>query len=143
MKKIATLLLLTLFTFIYSCDKSDSEAQDLIVGKWEYSAQYKNDTDITINECRPSTLEFRNNGSENHLYYASNTSGDCVIIDNINSTWTKTGPDTYQIENNDSGYIDTVTVIFENGNKRLIFQNFEMDENGDMVIYKTIYNRIN
>jgi hypothetical protein len=143
MKKISTLILLTIFSFIYSCDKDETENADLIVGKWEYSAQYKNDTDITINECRPSTLEFKNNGYKNHLYYASNISGDCVITDNINSTWVKTGTNTYEFKNNDTGYIQTATVIFENGNKRLIFQNFGMDENEDIANYKTIYTRMN
>ena len=142
MKKISTLLLIILFGFLFSCDKSDSESQDIIIGKWEYSTQYENNIQITYNNCKRSTLEFKNNGTRNYLSYATNISGDCIILDNINSTWVKTDPNTYEFKNND-GYTYSETVTFENGNNRLILQSFYFDENGDYSNYKFIYNRLN
>ena len=141
MKKIATVLLIIVLIFIFSCEKSDSEAQDPIVGKWEYSTQYENDIQITYNNCKRSTLEFRSNGTRNYLSYATNISGDCIVLDNIISTWEKTDTNTYKFKNNNgNSYSETVT--FENGNKRLILQNFYFDENGNYSNYKFIYNRL-
>ena len=141
MKKIATVLLIIVLIFIFSCEKSDSEAQDPIVGKWEYSTQYENDIQITYNNCKHSTLEFKSNGTRNYLSYATNLSGDCIVLDNINSTWEKTDTNTYKFKNNNgNSYSEIVT--FENGNNKLILQNFYFDENGNYSSYKFIYNRL-
>ena len=141
MKKISTLILLTLFSFIYSCDKDETQNADLIVGKWEYSTQYENDIQITYNNCKRSTFEFKRNGTRNYLSYATNLSGDCIVLDNINSTWEKTDTNTYKFKNN-SGNSYSETVTFENGNNKLILQNFYFDENGNYSSYKFIYNRL-
>jgi hypothetical protein len=140
MKKITTILLIIVLIFIFSCDKSDSEAQDPIVGKWEYSTQYENDIQSTQNDCKPSTIEFQSNGNRNDLYYDSNLSGNCVVVDNVNSTWEKTNTNTYQFNHNGDIYTETVT--FENGNNKLILQSSDTDGSGNIVIYKFIYNRL-
>ncbi len=140
MKKIATVLLIIVLIFIFSCDKSDSEVQDPIVGKWEYSTQYENDIQSTQNDCKPSTIEFQSNGNRNDLYYDSYLSGNCVVVDNVNSTWEKTNTNTYQFNYNGDIYSETVT--FENGNNKIILQSSDTDGSGNIVIYKFIYNRL-
>ena len=140
MKKTATLLLIIVLGFLSSCDKSDSESQDLIVGKWEYATQYENNIQSTQNDCKPSTIEFKSNGNRNDLYYDSNLSGNCVVVDNVNSTWEKINSNTYQFNHNGDIYSETVT--FENGNNKLILQSSDTDGSGNIIIYKFIYNRL-
>lgn len=140
MKKTATLLLILVLGFLSSCDKSDSESQDLIVGKWEYATQYENNIQSTQNDCKPSTIEFKSNGNRNDLYYDSNLSGNCVVVDNVNSTWEKINSNTYQFNHNGDIYSETVT--FENGNNKLILQSSDTDGSGNIIIYKFIYNRL-
>lgn len=140
MKKTATLLLIIVLGFLSSCDKSDSESQDLIVGKWEYATQYENNIQSTQNDCKPSTIEFKSNGNRNDLYYDSNLSGNCVVVDNVNSTWEKINSNTYQFNHNGDIYSETMT--FENGNNKLILQSSDTDGSGNIIIYKFIYNRL-
>lgn len=140
MKKIATLLLIIVLGFLSSCDKSDSESQDLIVGKWKYATQYENNIQSTQNDCKPSTIEFKSNGNRNDLYYDSNLSGNCVVVDNVNSTWEKINSNTYQFNHNGDIYSETVS--FENGNNKLILQSSDTDGSGNIIIYKFIYNRL-
>ena len=95
----------------------------------------------TQNDCKPSTIEFTSNGNRNDLYYDENISGNCVVVDNVNSTWTKINSNSYQF--NQNGDIYTETVTFENNNNKLTLESSDTDGNGNIIIYKFIYNRIN
>lgn len=144
MKKLfRNLHLIVLLICINSCDNNDngSENSDLIVGKWEYSTQYENSTQTTQNDCKPSTIEFMTNGNRNDLYYDENISGDCVVVDDVNATWTKINSSSYQF--NYDGAIYTETVTFENNNTKLTLESSDTDGNGNIIVYKFIYNRIN
>lgn len=132
--------LIVLLTFINSCDNNDSGTDDLIVGKWEYSTQYENSLQVTQNDCKPSTIEFKKSGTRNDLYYDENVSGNCVVVDNVNLTWTRINSNTYQF--NQNGDIYTETVIFENNNNKLTLESSDIDGSGNVIIYKFIYNRI-
>lgn len=144
MKKILLKInLLALLTLVFSCTKSDDNSSnvDSIIGKWEYSTQFENDIQFTQNDCQPSTIQFTSNGNRTDKYYDQNLANECVLVDNVNLTWSKINVNTYQF--NQNGDIYTENVTFENGNNKLILENSDDDGNGNIVIYKFVYNRIN
>lgn len=145
MKKLfRNLNLIVVIIFINSCDNTNDDGlqnNDLIIGKWEYSTQYENNIQTTQNDCKPSTIEFTSNGNRNDLYYDENISGNCVVVDNVNATWTKINSNSYQFNHNGDIYTETVT--FENSNNKLTLESSDTDGSGTIIIYKFVYNRIN
>lgn len=142
-KKLLKFNLLTLLILFISCNKEESNTSnsDSIIGKWEYSTQFENDIQHTQNDCKPSTIEFTSNGNRNDKYYDQNLANECVLVDNVTLTWTKINDNTYQFNQNGGLYTENVT--FQNGNNKLILESFDTDGNGNIVIFKFIYNRIN
>lgn len=145
MKKLfRNLILIVVIIFINSCDNTNDDGlqnNDLIIGKWEYSTQYENNIQTTQNDCKPSTIEFTSNGNRNDFYYDENISGNCVVVDNVNATWTKINSNSYQFNHNGDIYTETVT--FENNNNKLTLESSDTDGSGTIIIYKFVYNRIN
>ena len=144
MKKIILKIkLLTLLTLVISCTKSDDSSSnvDSIIGKWEYSTQFENDIQFTQNDCKPSTIVFTSNGNRTDKYYDQNLANECVLVDNVNLTWTKINDKIYQF--NQNGDIYTGNVKFENENNKLILESSDDDGIGNVIIYKFVYNRIN
>jgi hypothetical protein len=127
-----------------SCSSNDDEnnenSADPIIGNWEYSTQFENDTQITVTDCSPSTIEFTELGNRTDLYYGNDNSGDCVIVDTVNMTWQKLSDGTYEFTQNGFSFSEIVT--FENGNNTLTLESSDSDGNGNVVTYKFIYNRI-
>ena len=142
-KKLLKINLVTILLLVISCTKNDDNASnvDAIIGKWEYVTQFENGIQFTKNDCQPSTIEFTSNGNRNDKYYDQNPTNECVLVDNVNLTWTKINNNTYQFNQNGGVYTENVT--FENGNNKLILESSDTDGNGNSILYKFVYNRLN
>ena len=140
-KRLLKINLLLLILFTISCSKSEDYNMDIIVGKWEYATQFENNIEFTRNDCQPSTVEFTGNGNRTDNYFDLNANNECVLVDDVNLTWTKINDNTYQFNQNGSLYTNTVT--FENGNNRLILESSDDDGDGNTIIFKFVYNRVN
>ena len=142
-KKLLVFNLITLLILVLSCSKDDGNSSntDPIIGKWEYLTQFENAIQQTQNDCQPSTIEFNSNGNRNDKYYGLNLANECVLVDNVILTWLKINHNTYQFTQNGANYSENV--IFENGNNKLILESSDTDGDGNTIIYKFVYNRIN
>lgn len=146
MKNLFTNLTLILSIFlISSCSNDNNESienqTDPIVGNWEYSTQFENDIQITANHCNPSTIEFTQTGNRTDLYYGTDNSGNCVVVDTLNMTWERLSDGTYKFTQNGFTFSDDVT--FENNDNTLTLENSDLDGNENVVVYRFVYTRIN
>ncbi|WP_298239534.1 hypothetical protein [uncultured Algibacter sp.] len=146
MKNLLTNLTLILSLIILtSCSSDDSgnteNQTDPLIGTWEYSTQFENDTQITVNDCSPSTIEFTQAGNRTDLYYGTDNSGNCVVVDTVNMTWEKLSDGTYEFTQNGFTFSDVVT--FENDKNTVTFEDSDTDGNGNVVVYRFVYTRIN
>ncbi len=147
MKRDFKLVILILSTiFITSCGSDDDTTNpntdvDLIIGKWIYQTQFENGVPITDNDCEPSTIEFGANGDRLDLYYGTNNSGDCIVVDTVNGDWVKLSNGQYQFNFDGDNFDYMDTVIFENANNRLILEDTDTDGNGNTIVYRFEYNR--
>ncbi|MDO9261664.1 MAG: hypothetical protein Q7U08_06965 [Flavobacteriaceae bacterium] len=138
---LKNLTLILSVSLIISCSGDDENTVDPIIGIWKYSTQFENSTQTTVNDCSPSTIEFTSAGNRTNLYYGKNNSGNCVVVDNVNMTWKKLSANSYQFTQN--GFPFTETVIFENGNNTLTLEDSDTNGNGNIVVYRFVYTRIN
>lgn len=114
---------------------------DPLIGNWEYSTQFENDTQTTVNDCNPSTIEFTQAGNRTDLYYGTDNSENCIVVDTVNITWERLTDGTYQFTQNGFSFSDVVT--FENDNNTLTMEDSDTDGNGNVVVYRFVYTRIN
>jgi hypothetical protein len=139
-------LILSLIVFI-SCGSNDdgnTENQtDPLIGKWEYFTQFEDDTQTTVNDCSPSTIEFTQAGNRTDLYYGTDNSGNCAVVDTVNMTWERLSDGIYQFTQNGFSFSDTVTFKNNNNNNTLTLEDSDTDGNGNVVVYRFVYTRIN
>lgn len=139
---LTVILSLILTTSCSSNDSGNTENQTTpLIGNWEYATQFENDIETTVNDCNPSTIEFTNSGNRTDLYYGTDSSGNCVVVDTVNMTWARLSDGTYAFTQNGFTFSDIVT--FENNNNTLIFENSNTDGNGNVIVYRFVYTRIN
>jgi len=142
LKNLTLILSLILITSCSSDDSENTENQtDPLIGNWEYSAQFENDTETTVNDCSPSTIEFTETGNRTDLYYGTDSSGNCVVVDTVNMTWERLSNGTYEFTQNGFTFSDVVT--FENNNNTLTLEDSDTDGNGNVIVYRFVYTRIN
>ncbi|WCO00712.1 hypothetical protein [Psychroserpens ponticola] len=141
LKKISLLFSILI---IASCNTVDNDGNndidDPIIGMWEYSTQFLNDVETTVNDCQLSTIEFTTSGNRTDLYY-DDYSGDCIVVDTVNMTWEYLENDSYQFTQN--GFSFTETVIFENENNTLNLISSDSNGNGGVNNHQFVYTRIN
>ncbi|MDD3721715.1 MAG: hypothetical protein PHW92_04390 [Lutibacter sp.] len=139
---LTLILSLIVFTSCGSDDDGNTENQtDPLIGNWEYSTQFENDTQTTVNDCSPSTIEFTQAGNRTDLYYGTDNSRNCIVVDTVNITWKRLTDGTYQFTQNGFSFSDVVT--FENDNNTLTLEDSDTDGNGNVVVYRFVYTRIN
>ena len=142
---LTNLTFILLLIMLNSCGSDDDvnseNTIDPLIGKWEYATQFENDSQTTVNDCRPSTIEFTQAGNRTDLYYATDNSGNCVVVDTINMTWERLSDGTYEFTQNGFTFSDLVT--FDNNNNTLTLEDSDTDGNGNVIIYRFVYTRTN
>jgi hypothetical protein len=122
-------------------DGNSKNLIDPLIGNWEYSTQFEDDTQTTVNDCSPSTIVFTQIGNRTDLYYGTDNSGNCIVVDTVNMTWEKLSDGTYQFTQNGFSFSDVVT--FENDDNTLTLEDSDTDGNGNVVVYRFVYSRVN
>jgi hypothetical protein len=142
---LSNLTLILSLILLTSCNSDDDEntknTTDPLIGNWEYSTQFENDTQTTVNDCSPSTIEFTQAGNRTDLYYGTDNSGNCVVVDTVNMTWALLSNGTYQFTQNGFSFSDVVT--FEDDDDTLTLEDSDADGSGNVVVYRFVYTRIN
>lgn len=144
MKTILLSFLFTSIFFLTSCNNNDSHSfssVDPIIGKWQLYKYYKDGIETDNATCNPTTEEYK---STNNLllvtHYESNANLEC-IAEQKNYGWLRSSENIYKM------LIDGVfvyrSVIFENGNNTLIYEESETDNNGNFISIRFVFHRLN
>ena len=148
-KSLKYLTLILSIIVLTSCSNNDDGSTensiDPLIGSWKYSTQFENDIQITVNDCKPSTIEITLDGYRTDLYYGIDGSGNCVVVDTVNMTWGTFSDgiysdETYAFSLNSFAFVNTA--IFENENNTLTLESSDTDGNGNVIIYRFVYTRI-
>lgn len=138
-----TYLMLCTLLLLVACnnsdDNNDNSMADPIIGLWEYSTQFLNGVETTVNDCQLSTIEFTSSGNRTDLYY-DDTSGDCIVVDTVVMTWEFVENNTYQFTQN--GFSFTETVTFENNTNTLNLVSSDSNGNGGINEHRFVYTRV-